>query len=122
MFEFEKITSIKPFQDEKTNKIYAIRLEGNDETKDINFLDLQKKLKPENLKSNDFTLSLENTKIYFKGYGIGHGVGICLLSASQKAQNGDDAAKILSTFYPNTELVNISSKKSKKWKIKFWKI
>jgi len=114
LFEFNKVESIKPFQDEKTNKIYAIRLEGNEETKDINFLDLQKKLKPENLKSNDFVFSIENNKIYFKGYGIGHGVGICLLSASQKAQNGEDAAKILSTFYPNTEIVNISSKKSKK--------
>ncbi|KPK31999.1 MAG: hypothetical protein AMS24_05130 [Chlamydiae bacterium SM23_39] len=113
IFKIEKIEEIKLFQEKESKKIYAIRIKEKDTIKDINFFTFQKKLGKENIKSNDFSVIIDENKIIFEGYGIGHGVGICLYSATAIAQNGKDAATILHKFYPNTNIVNISKSKKR---------
>ena len=54
---------------------------------------------------------IEDGEIHFSGYGKGHGVGICLYSASAMAQNGLTADKILSKFFKNSAIVNLSDNK-----------
>ena len=55
------------------------------------------------------TVTLKGNTIVVSGYGKGHGVGLCLYSASAMAQNGDMAVKILSKFFPDTFLINLSA-------------
>ena len=52
-------------------------------------------------------------QIVFKGFGEGNGVGLCLFSASAMADKGEKAPKILSAFYPETQLENIRAFESK---------
>ena len=112
IFNLNKISSIDLFQDTNSNKVYAIRVKESDRNKDIDFFTLQKNLGNEFIKSNDFIVFMRDKEIHFVGYGKGHGVGLCLYSASSMAQNGDMAVKILSKFFPNTYILNLSASTS----------
>jgi stage II sporulation protein D len=59
--------------------------------------------------SSDFTVTIKDDTVIFSGFGKGHGVGLCLYSASALAQNGENAVKILSKFFPETYLYNINA-------------
>jgi stage II sporulation protein D len=100
----QKITDIGLFQDKDSKKVYALRIKNGESTRNIDFFTLQKALGSTSLKSNDFILELKGDKIYFTGYGEGHGVGMCLLSASYYADKGEKSHEILSHFFPNTQL------------------
>jgi stage II sporulation protein D len=113
LFNLKKISSIDLYQDTYSNKVYALRVKdmgGKDV--DIDFFTLQSAIGKKFIKSNDFTVSTKDNEIHFVGYGKGHGVGLCLYSASCMAQNGEIAVKILSKFFPNTQLVNLSASES----------
>lgn len=118
-YELSQLVSIKNIQaidlfvDKESNKIYALRVKNDKENKDFDFIHFQNLLGKDNLLSNDFNVDLKNDKITFTGHGKGAGVGICLHSASSMAQNGAMAVKILSSFYPNTYLVNLSAMPNK---------
>lgn len=104
-----QIKSCELFIDHASAKVYGLRMAGEEETKDVDFLTLQEKLGDKNLKSSDFTVSIKEEAIVFSGFGKGHGVGLCLYSANALAQNGENAVKILSKFYPETYLHNLSA-------------
>ena len=55
---------------------------------------------PDHLKSNLFNVSIKGNIAVFEGYGIGQGVGLCLYSAKQMAERGDNAVEILAQFFP----------------------
>lgn len=109
LFNVNKVTAIELFQDSTSSKVYAIRVKDGEIQKDINFFSLQSILGKNLIKSNDFVVFLRDNELHFVGYGKGHGVGLCVYSASCMAQNGDTAIKILSKFFPKTYLVNLSS-------------
>lgn len=106
----KKITAIDVYQDTNSNKVYALRVKDEDKSNDVDFFTLQKIIGKKFLKSNDFTVCLRDNEIHFVGYGKGHGVGLCLYSASSMAQNGEIAIKILSKFFPNTFISNLAAK------------
>lgn len=97
------------YQDKNSQKVYGARFKEGDQVHQISFTKLQQALGAQRLKSNDFTVQLKEDQILFQGYGEGHGVGLCLFSASAMSDKGDKAPKILSTFYPDTKLENIRS-------------
>ena len=104
------IENIETFIDSTSHKAYAIRLLADQGTKkDFNFLEFQELLGPSHLKSSEFEVQYKGDTIQFSGYGSGHGVGMCIYSASAMAQNGESALKILSKFYPETFLYNLSA-------------
>ena len=105
----EKITSVDLFQDKESNKTYAIRFSDGKMHKDIDFITFQQILGGKNIKSNDISVFLKDKDVHFIGYGQGHGTGMCLFSASAMAQNGRMAIEILSNFYPNTYIMNLSA-------------
>jgi stage II sporulation protein D len=114
LFNLKKVSSIDTFQDNFSNKVYALRVKEGDKYIDIDFFTLQAALGKKFIKSNDFKVSTKDNEVHFVGYGKGHGVGLCLYSASCMAQNGDIAIKILSKFFPNTHLLNLSAESSVK--------
>lgn len=105
----QELSSIEVFIDPPSGKVYGIRCKDKDELFDLDFLSLQTKLGKKHLPSSDFTLSLKDDMVSFTGFGKGHGVGLCLYSASALAQNGENAVKILAKFFPDTYLYNINS-------------
>ena len=89
--------------------MYALAASDGQTSHQIDFIRLQKALGAARLKSSDFTVKVSGEQIVFSGFGEGHGVGLCLYSANQMAERGEKAQKILSTFFPETKLVNVRS-------------
>ena len=49
----------------------------------------------------------KGTELQFRGYGMGHGVGLCQYGAQEMAGRGNSFEEILSWYYPNAELYEI---------------
>lgn len=109
LFNLSKLKEVDLFIDKPSQKAYAVRLKGVQEEKNIDFLSFQKKIGSDLIQSNDFTVTSEGDSFIFTGYGRGDGVGLCLYSADILSQKGKDALSILETFYPETNLVNLSA-------------
>ncbi|MEI6242781.1 MAG: SpoIID/LytB domain-containing protein [Chlamydiota bacterium] len=106
----KKLFAIELFLDSYSKKTYAVRLQENKKDHlDMDFFQFQKVLGAEHILSNDFSVSVKKDQVKFTGYGKGHGVGICLYTAAAMAQNGDNAVKILTKFFPNTYLWNVTT-------------
>ncbi|HLB53176.1 MAG TPA: SpoIID/LytB domain-containing protein [Chlamydiales bacterium] len=104
-----ELETFEVFIDSPSGKVYGIRIKDGNEFHNFNFLSLQAKLGKENLPSSDFTVALKDDTVHFTGFGKGHGVGLCLYSASALAQNGENAVKILAKFFPETYLCNVNA-------------
>ncbi len=109
LLDIPQIASVDLFVDSSSNKVYGVRLKDGHDAHDIDFFTLQERLGKQHLLSSDFTVSLKDDAVLFSGYGKGHGVGLCLYTASAMAQNGDNALKILSKFFPETFLMNLNA-------------
>lgn len=103
------VQGIETFIDPSSNKVYGVRLKDGKSVQDLDFFAFQQLLGKTNLLSSDFTVALKDDYVVFSGYGKGHGAGLCLYSASALAQNGENAVKILSKFFPETYLYNVNA-------------
>ncbi|MEM8727535.1 MAG: SpoIID/LytB domain-containing protein [Chlamydiota bacterium] len=104
-----RITGIDLFIDHLSGKVYATRLHDGSHTENLAFATLQEKLGKDRLKSNDFNVSIKGNIALFEGYGQGNGVGLCLYSAGQMAERGDEAPAILSEFFPDITIEKMRS-------------
>jgi stage II sporulation protein D len=104
-----QIKSCELFIDQSSSKVYGIRFKDGEASFDLDFVTLQQKLGDKHLLSSDFTVSMKDDAVVFNGFGKGHGVGLCLYSANALAQNGENAVKILSKFFPETYLYNMNA-------------
>lgn len=104
-----QISSLELFVDKTSTKVYGIRIKDGAQNVDMDFLSLQGRLGTSHLQSSDFTISIKDDAVIFTGFGKGHGVGLCLYSANALAQNGENAVKILSKFFPETYLYNLNA-------------
>lgn len=98
------IHSVHLYQDPKSEKIYGMKVQTPEGSKDLDFFKLQSLLGAHRLRSNDFSMKLIDNEWVIRGFGEGHGVGLCLFSATAMAENGATAQKILNTFFPGTQL------------------
>lgn len=104
-----RVTGIDLFVDHASGKVYAARLRDGNHAENVDFSTLQKRIGPDKLKSNEFTVSIKGNVALFEGYGTGTGVGLCLYSAKHMADRGDEAPRILSEFFPSTEILKMRS-------------
>ena len=102
--KINRITGIDLFVDHFSGKVYAVRIHDGVHTEDIDFLTLQKHIGESKLKSNDFAVNIKGNVASFEGYGAGTGTGLCLYSASQMAERGDDTPHMLAEFFPYTHI------------------
>lgn len=105
--DLSTVTGIDLYITPDTEKVYAVKVTGEAEVKDFDFVTFQKILGANNLRSNDFTVKTEDDKLIFRGYGEGPGCGLCLYSAKAMAEKGDKAPQILQAFFPDTHLEKI---------------
>lgn len=99
-----RITNVELFLDQKSQKVYGVRIHDGSHTEDLDFATFQNTIGANKLLSNDFSVTLKGPSIVFEGYGKGSGVGLCLYSAAQMAEMGEDAPKMLAEFFPYTHL------------------
>ncbi len=104
-----EIKSIELFVDNTSNKVYGLRIKDSNGAHDFDFFTMQKMVGANHLLSSDFTVGLKDDAVVFNGFGKGHGVGLCVYSANALAQNGENAPKILSKFFPDTFLYNLDA-------------
>ncbi len=109
LLEINAITEIDLYTDKDTQKAYGVKVKDKENTIDIDFVTFQSLIGNNKILSNDLKISIRQNDVIFSGYGKGLGVGLCLHSAAQMAQNGDNAAKILSKFFPDTYIFNLST-------------
>ncbi len=109
LLQLPQIKSIELFQDPNSNKVYGIRIKDGSDHTDIDFISMQKLLGETHLQSSEFTVLVKDDSVIFNGFGKGHGAGLCLYSAAAMAQNGENAVKILSKFFPDTYLYNLNA-------------
>ncbi len=109
LLNLAQIQAVETFMDPSSNKVYGVRVKDGKESQDFDFFAMQQLLGKTNLVSSDFTVTLKDDQVIFSGYGKGAGVGLCLYSASALAQNGENAVKILSKFFPETYLYNVNA-------------
>ena len=124
-----RVTGIDLFVDRSSGKIYATRIHDGSHSEDISFIDLQKALGENQIKSNDFTVNIKGNIAIFEGFGEGVSSGLCIFSAEQMSDRGDEVPYILETFYPESELKKIrefpnkiASKENQKNKKKKYKL
>ena len=60
--------------------------------------------------SNNFTAHSDSHGVVLEGRGEGHGIGLCQAGARAMAKSGGSFREILDHYYPNTTLVNRSTK------------
>lgn len=109
LLELTQLKAIELFVDRPSNKVYAVRVKDAEGSYDLDFFTLQERLGKERLQSSDFTVTIQGDHVLFSGFGKGHGVGLCLYSAGALAQNGENALKILTKFFPETQLYNMQT-------------
>lgn len=76
-------------------------------TQAISAKDFRQVLGPDSIRSTNFAINLEGEKATFSGKGWGHGVGLCQWGALGMSQKGSDYEKILSFYYPGSEIKKI---------------
>lgn len=109
LLDVSQVKGIELFVDQPSRKVYGLRVKDGQSSQDFDFFSLQQALGANHILSSDFTVALKDDSVTFTGYGRGHGVGLCLYSASALAQNGENALKILSKFFPETYLYNLNA-------------
>ncbi|MFP4499341.1 MAG: SpoIID/LytB domain-containing protein [Vulcanimicrobiota bacterium] len=57
------------------------------------------------IKSAKFTIKEYNNYYTFKGYGLGHGIGLCQYGAMNMARKGFNYRDILNHYYPGTRII-----------------
>jgi stage II sporulation protein D len=109
LLDVPEIKSMELFVDGTSNKVYGLRVKDGISSHDFDFFAIQKIVGSNHLLSSDFTVAIKDDTINFHGFGKGHGVGLCIYSANALAQNGENAPKILSKFFPDTYLYNLDA-------------
>ncbi len=63
----------------------------------------------QHVRSTLFDVTRTGSGYRFAGRGAGHGVGLCVLGATERARHGADAAAILREYYPGLELRTVAT-------------
>lgn len=83
-----------------TGRVRSVKLGA----KSIDAVGLRERLGYQRLKSLDFEVTTHRGGLVLTGHGFGHGAGMCQWGAKLLAERGADFKRILSHYYPNTEL------------------
>lgn len=109
LLQINRISELDLYVDQRSQKVYGIRVKDGSHVKDVGVVSLRELLGTENVKSTDFSVELKGGKVAFHGFGKGLGIGLCLYSATQMAESGELAPRILADFFPFTHLEKMRS-------------
>jgi stage II sporulation protein D len=107
--DLPRVTGVDLYITPQAEKVYAVKVTGENQVKDFDFSTFQRIVGPNKLRSNDFTVETKGDEIVFTGFGEGPGVGLCLYSAKIMAEKGEKATEILQAFFPQTKMEKVKS-------------
>ncbi len=87
----------------RSGRARAVRLRGDRGTLTLTGRQLREKLGANRLRSLKFTVAVEPGKVLFKGFGWGHGVGLCQWGAFGMSHQDKGMQEILSFYFPKSQ-------------------
>lgn len=97
---FEKIKDIVILGKDSSGRITYLKIITDKKDIKISAKDFREILKPNIIKSTNFTLTIVGEDAVFQGLGWGHGVGMCQWGAYFMAKKGYNCRQILEYYYP----------------------
>ena len=106
IFKFQNLNSIEAtYKSGRVSKIVFKTSKGNEVIPIPNFMSVCGRAYGWNfIKSNYFTIKIENGSVLFFGKGLGHGVGLCQYGAAAMIRNGANYIDVLKFYFPGAEL------------------
>lgn len=104
--DFGTITAIEPLQRGESGRIVRLRVTGTRRRLVVGKeLEIRRWLSESHLKSSAFIVDRDaDGRFIFHGAGWGHGVGLCQIGAAMMANEGIPFRRILSHYYPGSEI------------------
>ena len=98
------IRELEPMARGKSGRIYRLKMVGARDTLIIGKeLEIRRALSMSHLYSSGFNVGRVGDRFVLKGWGWGHGVGLCQIGAAVMASRGIGYREILKHYYPGTE-------------------
>ena len=101
------VYSVKISGRNRSGRVDKVIIEGYDSSESIKAKDLRGLIGSLLLKSTNFDVTIKDDKVYFKGKGWGHGVGMCQWGAFSMAKKKKTAEDILLYYYPGAKMVTL---------------
>lgn len=101
-----KIKSIKILSRDRSGRVRSLRIKA-DKTIKMAAKEFRNILGTRVLNSTNFSISIEDNQAHFKGYGWGHGVGMCQWGAFSMAKKGYNCYQVLRHYYPGAEVIRL---------------
>jgi SpoIID/LytB domain protein len=109
--EFGQIVDLVPMERGKSSRLIRLKIVGTNKTLTIGKeLEIRRTLSNSHLYSSAFVIEKKEIedgipmKFVLRGAGWGHGVGLCQIGAAMMGEQGYSFEKILSHYFPNTEI------------------
>jgi stage II sporulation protein D len=90
-----------------SNRVNKIKIKGSDGEMMIKAKDIRAWIGVDQLRSTNFTISLNDDSFVFDGFGWGHGVGLSQEGARELAKEGRTYKEILFYYYKNVKIKKI---------------
>ena len=103
----DPLDSIKISGKNRSGRVDSVILNGQNFSESIKAKDLRYLIGPSLIKSTNFDVMIKDNKVYFKGKGWGHGVGMCQWGAFSMAKKKKTAEEILLYYYPGSKIVKL---------------
>ena len=105
-----RIKFLRPLKRGPSGRIYELEIEDENGRRVIGKeLAIRKALSRDCLKSSAFEIERQGDEFILHGRGWGHGVGLCQIGAAVMATRGYTCARILSHYYPGTEISELKA-------------
>jgi stage II sporulation protein D len=105
------IDSVKITEKNRSGRVDSVIVRGRNMPEKIKAKDLRRMVGPLLLKSTNFDVYVKDDKVYFKGKGWGHGVGMCQWGAFAMAKQRKTAEDILLHYYPGARIIKVKRQK-----------
>lgn len=103
-YKISGILDIAPVEINNQNRIRKLKITHTKGFEEIPVNKFRLVVGPKQIRSTNFKIEIKDKKAFFKGYGWGHGVGLCQWGAFFMAKDGFDAEEILNYYYPSAKI------------------
>lgn len=98
------LENIQILERDRSGRIKRLKLFSNDAQEIVSAKDFRQIIGPRDIRSTNFTLTIAGDKVYFEGFGWGHGVGLCQWGAYFASRKGYKYQDILKLYYPGAKI------------------
>ncbi len=105
-YKVSQILDIVPLKRDRSKRICELKILYKEGSLKIGANKFRLLLGSKYIRSTNFAVRVKGENAFFKGYGWGHGVGLCQWGAYFMSKKGYKAGEILKYYYPYAEIEN----------------